>query len=257
MTTSNNINAVNRAIDIIEFLYHTGCEASISEISKGTGMFGSTIHRQLNTLKERGFIYQNPENSKYWLGLRFYAIGNLVKHNLPLVNILGADADALAQKYKLTIFIAVPDYSSELFPQQAIIYRKSYSPVLLSTDATVGTISPSHVAASGKCMMAYYPEKLIEQYSIHPLMKITDKTITDWNILKAELATIRTRGYALDSEEEMEGKTCIAVPVLDSFHNIIASISLSGMTRNIFENPINALVEDLNKLAELVENKIQ
>ena len=106
-------------------------------------------------------------------------------------------------------------------------------------------------------MMAYYPENLIKQYSAYPLAKMTEKTITDWEILKAELATIRTRGYALDSEEEAEGKTCIAVPVLDSFHNIIASISLSGQTRSIFENPVNAIVKDLTEVAEVVASKIQ
>ena len=85
---------------------------------------------------------------------------------------------------------------------------------------------------------------------------MTDKTITDWDALIAELATIRTRGYALDSEEEEVGKTCIAVPVLDSFENIVASLSLSGQTKYIFENPINSLVKDLNEVAGMISSKI-
>jgi len=252
MTDIKNIHSVNRAIDVIEFLYNWGQEASISEISTGTGMVGSTIYRQLSTLKERGFIYQNPKNSKYWLGLRFYAIGNLVKHNLPIVSILESHAEQVAKKYSQTIFIVIPDYSSDVYAQQAIIYRKSHSPVLLRNEATVGTISLAHAAATGKCMMAYYPENLIQQYSEHPLVKLTEKTITDWDTLKAELSTICSRGYALDTDEEEEGKTCLAVPILDSAKNIIASISLSGQTRTIFENPINNIIKDLNEVAEIV-----
>ena len=72
----------------------------------------------------------------------------------------------------------------------------------------------------------------------------------------AERGTVRTRGYALDAEEEEIGKTCIAVPVLDSFNNIVASLSLSGQTKNIFENPINALVKDLNEVAAMISSKI-
>lgn len=256
MSEINKIQAVNHAIDIIEFLYNFGQEASISEISEGTGMFSSTIHRQLATLKDRGFVYQNQENAKYWLGLRFYAIGNLVKNNMPIINILSTYADAVAQKYGQTVFIALPDYSSDLCANQAIIYRKSYSRVMMRNEVSVGTILPSHNPATGKCMMSYYPDSLIQQYSQNPLVKITEKTITDWEVLKAEFATIRARGYALDSEEEEDGKTCIAVPVLDSYKNIIASISLSGQTRSIFENPVNAMVRDLMEVANVVISKI-
>lgn len=256
MVEGNKIQAVNHAIDIIEFLYQAGREVSISEISNGTGMFGSTIHRQLATLKDRGFVYQNQENAKYWLGLRFYAIGNLVKNNMPIINILSTHADAVAKKYGQTVFIAVPDYSSDLYAHQGIVYRKSYSSVLMRNEAREGMVLPSHNSATGKCMMAYYPESLLQQYSVNPLVKMTEKTITDWEVLKAEFATIRARGYALDSEEEEDGRTCIAVPVLDSYHNIIASISLSGQTRSIFENPVNAMVRDLKEVAAVVGSKI-
>ena len=254
MAGANGIQSVNHAIDIIEYLFKAEREASISEISAGTGMFGSTIYRQLNTLKERGFVYQNPQNSKYWLGMRFYAIGNLVKNNMPILNLIAPHADEVAKKYRQTVFVAIPDYSSDLCANQAIIYRRSYSSVVPRNEVYVGTVLVSHGSATGKCMMAYYPDSLIKQYSQNPLLKITDKTITDWNVLQAEFATIRARGYALDSEEEEDGKTCVAVPVLDSYHNIIASISLSGQTRSIFENPVNAIVRDLNEVAQEINN---
>ena len=104
MAEGNIIVAVDHAIDVIEFLFRAKQEASISEISAATGMANSSIHRQLLTLKERGYIYQNPETLKYWLGMRFYAIGNLVKKQLPLVTILAPALDALAEKYGLTTY---------------------------------------------------------------------------------------------------------------------------------------------------------
>ena len=253
---SSIVQSVDHAIDIIEFLYSTGHEVSIREINAGIGMAGSTIHRQLLTLKERGYIYQNPENSKYWLGLRFYALGNIVQHNLPIVHVLSPYVDALANKYSLTAYIVLPDYSSDLCAQQAIVYRKSYSLVVLRNEAAVGTVMVAHGSASGKCMMSYYPESLIQQYSRYPLLKMTEKTITDWIALKAEFSSIRSRGYALDSDEEEDGRTCLAVPVLDSSQNIIASISVSGQTKSIFDNPVNQIIKDLNDVAKVVNSKI-
>lgn len=251
MADANIIVAVDHAIDVIEYLFSVKQEASIREISVATGMSNSSVHRQLLTLKERGYVYQNPETLKYWLGMRFYALGNLVKSNVPLVNLLSAALDALAEKYGLTTYLVLPDYSSDLCAQQAIVYKKNCCPMMLRNESSIGTILLSHASATGKCMLAYYPETLIEKYRKHPLVKLTDNTITDWNTLLAECATIRSRGYALDSEEELLGRTCLAVPVLNSQNEIIASISLSGQTKSIFEHPVNQLVDDLLSVAAI------
>lgn len=253
---SNLIQSVNYAINIIEYLFAAEGEASISEISAGTGMYGSTIHRQLATLKERGYIYQDSETQRYGLGLRFYAIGNKVKNNMPIINVIGPAAAEVAKEYHLTAFIAIPDYSSDIRAQQMIVFKKSYSRLISRDEASVGAIGLSHGSATGKCMMSYYPDHLIRQYRETPLVKLTEKTITDWEILLAEFATIRSRGYALDFEEEIEGRTCIAVPVLDSYNHIIAAISLSGPTRNVFENPVNAMANDLTNVAKMLSSKI-
>ena len=117
MADANIIVAVDHAIDVIEYLFSVKQEASIREISVATGMSNSSVHRQLLTLKERGYVYQNPETLKYWLGMRFYTLGNLVKSNMPLVNLLSAALDALAEKYGLTI---LPIYvrSRQLFTKK-------------------------------------------------------------------------------------------------------------------------------------------
>jgi DNA-binding IclR family transcriptional regulator len=256
MATPVVIHAVDRALDIIEFLYRFQKEASISEISAGTGMFASTVHRQLGTLKARSYVCQNADTAKYGLGLRLYALGNAVKDRLPLANLIDPHADQVAKKYRLTVFVAVPDYSSSFCAQQAIIYKKSYSNVILCNEVSVGAVLMCHGSATGKCLMSRYPDALIEQYCANPLPKLTLQTISDWDALKLELEKIRNRGYALDSEEEELGKTCIAVPILDSRRQVVASISLSGQTHSIFEHPVNEITSDLNEVAKKIEGII-
>ena len=81
----STVQSIERAVDILEFLYRKREEASIREISGETGLSGGTVHRILGTLRQRGFVYQNESNSKYWLGLKFYSYGDVVKENLPIV----------------------------------------------------------------------------------------------------------------------------------------------------------------------------
>ncbi|MGE5147346.1 MAG: IclR family transcriptional regulator C-terminal domain-containing protein, partial [Candidatus Eiseniibacteriota bacterium] len=49
----------------------------------------------------------------------------------------------------------------------------------------------------------------------HPLNRRTRYTITDIDTLRAELAAIAERGYAMDQEEYAEGVCCMAVPISD------------------------------------------
>lgn len=245
------IHSIERALDIIEFLYKNGDEASIREISSATGLFGSTIHRILSTLKLRGYIHQNEKNSKYWLGSKFYGLGNAVKDNMPLAEIVEPYADEIAKKYRETIYTAIPYYQSTL-PQQVIVSKVSYSPFIIKNSPEVGSISFSHGAATGKCMMAYYSDKLLEEYRKHPLPPLTHKTITEWPVMDEELRRIRFNGYAMESEEEEVGTTCLAVPILDNKGNLIASISLSGPTAMVFEYKINDILADLKDAASKI-----
>ena len=253
---NETVKSLGKAFEIIEFLATNRKEAGITEIAKSIGASNSTVFRQLNTLKDMGYIFKNPQNSKYWLGLKFYMLGNLVKHNLPLVNLMAEKADEIGRKYKQTIYIAIPDYSSEICAQQAIIYKKSFSSVVFRHEAVVGTVSPSHGAATGKCMMAYYNESHMKHYREHQLVKMTSRTIGDWETMNREMELIRARGYAMDSEEEEDKKTCIAVPILDSYKRIIASVSLSGSTEEILTHPISEIVKDLESVGEIVSKEI-
>lgn len=249
------IHSIDKAFDIIEFLYQNGEEASLRDICKATGLFGSTAHRILSTMKRRGYICQNEKNTKYWLGFRFYGIGNAVKNHMPLADFIEPYADKVAKKYKQTVYTAMPYYASDI-PQQLIVSKVSHSPYIIKNSPEVGTISFSHGAATGKCMMAYYPQKLIDEYKQNSLPMLTVKTITDWAVLEEEMLRIRHNGYAMESDEEEIGSTCIAVPIMDKQNKIIASISLSGPTSMIFEFKINEILSDLREVALAVSEHL-
>ncbi len=248
------VQSIDRAIAILDFLYRENREVSISEVSAGTGLFGSTVHRILNTLKQGGFVYQNDSNSKYWLGLKFYSYGDAVKANLPIVSMVEPIADEIAKKYRETVYMTVPSYESPHLAQQAHILKVSHSSFILRSSPSVGAISPCHVSATGKCLMAYYPEKLLEEYSKTQLPALTPNSVTDWDMLRKELEKIRIHGYAVESEEEELGLTCVAVPILDKNQCVVAAVSLSGPTARIFSFPIKEILRDLRRISEKVNS---
>jgi len=62
---------------------------------------------------------------------------------------------------------------------------------------------------------------------IIPLRAFTQNTIVGPEQLRKELASVRSRGYAVDNEEYLVGVRCIAVPLLDPHGACHAAISVS------------------------------
>ena len=70
--TSGTVQSLERALDIVEFLYSHGGKAALQEIASGLGLHKSTVHRLLATLKQRDYVYQDSGDLRYGLGLRFF-----------------------------------------------------------------------------------------------------------------------------------------------------------------------------------------
>jgi len=81
-----------------------------------------------------------------------------------------------------------------------------------------------------------------------PLEKRTDKTITSAAALRAELAAVRARGYAVTDEELEPGLIALAAPVFRYDGTVVAAVSVSAptsrMAREAMANAARACVEE-------------
>jgi len=95
--------------------------------------------------------------------------------------------------------------------------------------AEPGRKIPAHATASGKAILASMrADDVDELLGEQPFERFTPSTVVDLECLHAELETVRRNGFAVDREEYEDAVTCIAAPILDSFHNPIAALSVSG-----------------------------
>jgi DNA-binding IclR family transcriptional regulator len=65
------------------------------------------------------------------------------------------------------------------------------------------------------------------------LEKLTDKTHVSPETLLDDLAVCAKRGYALDSEEFMDGMVAIAVPVTDIHNRFVAALAYHGPSQRL------------------------
>jgi len=79
------IKVLNKSFSILENLLQHGSAMNMTEISKKLGLYPSTIHRILDTIKYWGYVEQDPNTQKYQLGLKLLELGMAKFHKMDLV----------------------------------------------------------------------------------------------------------------------------------------------------------------------------
>lgn len=241
---AGNISTIDKAFSIIDFLYESGCSASINEISTGLGLYKSTTYRILNAMKAAGYIYQDEETAKYSLSIRFYQIGLRQLAYSDFLQEYYPYAKRLNEKYNEVITVAARELEMNEIPRYTVVYSFS-SKHMLSPLIGSGSFTPSHCTASGKCLLAYSTEKYLKRFYGCSLQGYTERTITNWGALKNELNHIKKEGYAIDEGEYELGLNGIAAPLYAENGRMVGTISLTCPTERFRKLDLDELIRDL------------
>lgn len=229
------INSVDRTLDIVLYIYAKARPVRITEIANDLSIYKSTVYRSLQTLKNKGFIEQNQETDTYWLGLKFFMIGSLVRENFKLENILEPYAKILHKEFGEVVNICTLDTTTAGFPKVLTLHMEESSSQVLRANPSIGRLSDCHNSSAGKCLLAFSKTPITKDTPF-PLRKCTPHTITDWDEFLCELQKTRELQYATDADEYEIGLTCIGSPILDKNGIAIATLSIAGPTQRMQEN---------------------
>jgi IclR family transcriptional regulator, acetate operon repressor len=215
---NGSVQSVGRVLDLLEIVGETGGEIGLSELSTRSGLPLPSIHRLVRTLVDRGYMRQLP-NRRYALGARLIPLGQVAG------TMLGAWArPVLAELVDLlgeTANLAVLDGDAAMYVGQV----PSRHSMRMFTE--VGRRVFAHCTGVGKALLSQLPDDDVRELLARTGMPAqTPHTITDPEVLLAELAHIRVEGHAVDEGEQEVGVRCVAVPVQSALGT--RAISVSG-----------------------------
>ncbi len=223
--------AVMRALDILE-LFVDGARLTGADIMRLTGLPRTTAFELVNTLASRGYL-ERDELGGYSLGSRTLALGNAYAARYDLVGEAGHCARALAQRTGETSSVAILE-GNEVFYLAKVEGRE-----VLALISSVGKRAPANATGLGKALLAgLAPANLDALWSDGDLPALTAHTITDVDLLRQELDTTRTRGYAIEREESGPGVACVAAPIHDVAGRVPAAVSLSVSLARFDQYPV-------------------
>ncbi|MBN1966130.1 MAG: IclR family transcriptional regulator [Anaerolineae bacterium] len=220
---SKGVQSVERAFALLELLGGAVESMGLSELALHSDLPMGTVHRLLNTMVSLGYVEQDHETRKYALGIRLLHLRGAVTSRLNL----GAHAmpimKSLMRRVNETVHLAVLNQGEVVYIDRVEGFQT------LGMYTQIGKRAPVHCTALGKVLLAHAAEDVLRQaVERHGLPRHTAKTLTEVEALRADLACIRERGYALDDEESEYGVRCVAAPVRDYRGNVIAAVSISG-----------------------------
>lgn len=212
----------------------------VSELARLVQLPKTTVQRCLETLKSAGWTRHSLGSPVRWsITARVWTVAGSTSAYATL-----RDA-ALPMLHRLRDELDETVHLSALDGLDAIIIERVDCRQMVRTYTALGTITPLHGPAAGKAILAHVSDAHVDAMIDAGLDRFTDRTLSDSDELREELAQIRERGYAVNRGEWRPDIFGVGVPILGSDQRPVGSISISMPAFRFRE-------EDLPRYADLL-----
>jgi len=214
------INSVAGTLKLMEILGESGKAMALAEVAARSVRPKSTVHRMLSSLVHLGFVEQQSD-SRYRLTLKLWRLGVSVFSSLDLLKAARPHLESLMQAADETVYLVVLDPSGDI-----VYVAKVESPRSIRVQTQVGKLNPAWCTATGRSLLAFLPEAR-DRVLARKLDPYTAHTQTDPEKLRAVLAQIVQRGYAVTRAEHHSEMGGIAAPIRDFSGAVVASCGIA------------------------------
>lgn len=248
--TSGSASVVGASEKTLRVLEAAIANQRFTDIVESAGFAKTTVHRILATLVESEFIMGDSERG-YHPGPRFLAIAGRAISRLDISSVAEPIVDSLVRTVNCTIHVGALNGNEMVY----VIRRDSSKPYRMAS--RVGLSMPLHSTGMGKAVLAQWSAEQVDRLIAEAgLPARTERTITDPERLHDELATIRTRGYAMDLGENETGTVCVSAPIRDHLGRATYGLSISSIALEHPGDGISAFAPDAIAAADAISRAL-
>jgi IclR family KDG regulon transcriptional repressor len=238
------VKTLQKALVILDAFAAAERPLTVAEVAIRAGVTRPTAHRLIQTLIAEGYLAQDPGDSRITAGYSVLQLAaNLLDTNLIRLESL-PHLESLARSSGERVSLGI------LHRHQMLYLAGVEKPSLPTIYTRFGKTAPAYCSAIGKAILAHLPEAELRGYVQNQrLIKHTENTITDEAALRAELAEIRRKGFAVDREEYSAGASCVGSAIL--IHGRpVAAVAVVGRTLD----PLLAHTDIVQHTAEVISH---
>jgi IclR family acetate operon transcriptional repressor len=221
-TGRGGVQSIDRAVAILRCFDARHPELGTTEIAAATGLSTSTTHRLLTAMASHHLVRQTPSR-RYGLGpllmqlVRSGALPTTLRDvALPFMASLRDEVDETVGLH-------------ELLPsgERVVVDQVESRHELRRTYTDFGVPIPPTYGAPGKAILSVLPASVQQAWLRRRIPAVTERTITDPERLRAELAEARARGWAHSRSERTPGIRAVAAPVFGHSGAVTGALGIS------------------------------
>ncbi len=234
------VKSVDKALSVLN-AFAGEQSMSLGQLSAATGLDKSTVQRLTFTLRQLGYVEQDPATRRYAPGRRLLDLSFNYLRNNPLIERASLHLIDLHRAVHERVDLSLFDRETILYAVRVQSKRYSFSTTL------VGRRMPIFCTSGGRAMLARLPEaeaqEIVERCHRR---KLTAHTVIDPDRIMAKLAEARRDLYALQVEECLPGEIAVGSAVVNEAGRPVAAVhiaaSLSEWTVEAFRKRMTPLV---------------
>jgi len=222
---------VSRVVEALELVAGANTPLRLVDFARALGLPVSSTHALLKKLQKLGFIATQEGESGYRTGPRLVRLGFQVTESIHPVPVARPYLEELMYATNEDIYLAVRIANGIAYADQVFADHTARFTMEL------GTKRPLHSTAAGKLLLSHLSRRELDDVLAGLEMPPqTAHTITDPAELRKRVEEIRRVGYALNSEESIEGIVALAIPFFDALGRFGGAVVLSCPTHRFVPN---------------------
>lgn len=238
-----SVQAVIKAIDLLETLAQDDNSSSISYIENKLDLNHNKTVRLLTTLENKGLVERDSLTGHYSLGLHSFQMAQNILKSTSLIRLAHPVMEELARKLEEAIYITVMNNDEVLFLDMVDSFQQEKAVDL------VGKRFPFFTNAAGKVL------KSVSAFDLRSRGK-KKVAIPDPHSLEIELDEIRKKGVAVDFNGLGDGICAVAVVIRDYAGKVVGALTLLAPSfRMLHERLENEIIPSMLEGAEELSMK--
>jgi DNA-binding IclR family transcriptional regulator len=246
------VPAAAQVLAVLQYLARQSGPVPAASISRDLDLPRSTTYHLLDTLLQDGFVVHLPEERRYGLGLSSYELASGYSRQAPLQRLARIPLTKLVDRTGFNAHLAVAHGREVIY----LIEERAKGRPPLVTD--VGVRLPAHLTASGRAMLANFPDSQVRALFPDPTAFVlrNERGPTSLSALRILLVEARRRGYAEESGEVTDGFSSVAVAVVDHAGHPVAGVAVTFPTGEVDDNGRARIAGETMRIADQLHRRI-
>ncbi len=243
------VQSAEYGLVVLKTLGRLGGAATLSHLAAELEAPAAKLHRYLASLKDTGFVEQDPQSGRYLLGAEAIAIGLAAMRQTDVVGLAAPALAELAETMGVSAFVAIlgnggPTIMRWEEPLQAV-----------TVNVRAGSILPVLWSATGRAFGAFGKAQAIDaliQSELKAATSAQKKLIGSRKAAEAMFDEVRQTGCAVVRDVLLNGISAVAAPVFDAHGKVSAVITALGTSGQIDASPKSKLAAAVMARAEAI-----